>query len=347
MSSGDAPYDALTKLLASVPRCHFAHLPTPLEPLTRLSAEVGGPPLWIKRDDCTGLAVGGNKTRKLEFLVGEALEQGADTLLSFGAVQSNHARQTAAAAARAGLACRLVLVDMVEYSEPAYENSGNVLLDHLLGAEITIVSSQAEAASAAGRIIDEETAAGRKVYGIPTGGSNAVGALGYVDCAREIFRQNRDQGVRVGTVVTAVSSAGTLAGLAAGFAALDPDVNVVGINVYDKDFEAQETTLRGLAAEVCETLGIQRPEPSRVELRHEFLAEGYGVPNAGVMDVVQRVASVEGVLLDPVYTGKAMAGLLSLIAGGSLGDGSSDAVVFLHTGGTPGLFAYRDAIDPR
>lgn len=336
--------ESLALAMKEFPRTHFAHLPTPLEPMPRLSELFGGPPLWIKRDDCTGLAVGGNKTRKLEFLVGDAVAQGAHTLLSFGALQSNHVRQTAAAAARAGMACRLVLVDMVRYREPAYESSGNVLLDELLGADVHVVADDAEAAGVVRKILDEESSAGRTVYVIPTGGSNATGALGYVECAREIVSQSRDLGLRVGTVVTAVSSAGTQAGLIAGFSVLGEDVRVLGINVYNPDFAAQEETLRSLVDEVIVSLDTKVPSAPPIEIRHDFLGKGYGFPNASVVDAISRTAKCEGILLDPVYSGKAMAGLRSMIGAGGFGDANSDAIVFLHTGGTPGLFAYRDAL---
>jgi L-cysteate sulfo-lyase len=344
MAPKELAIDSIEQTLERFPRTRFAHLPTPFESMPRLTEAFGGPPLWVKRDDCTGLAVGGNKTRKLEFLVGAAIAEGAETLLSFGALQSNHVRQTAAAAAKAGLRCRLVLVDKVQYREPAYETSGNVLLDDLLGADVHIVKNDAEAASVARKLLDEEAAAGRGVYAIPTGGSNAVGALGYVDCAKEIVAQSRERGVAVGSVVTAVSSAGTQAGLSAGFAALGADVRVLGLNVYNEDFADQEQTLRRLTTDVLASLGVEPANPPHLEIRHEFLGEGYGIPNAGVVDAVRCAAECEGLLLDPVYSGKAMAGLRTMVEAGEFGEIGADAVVFLHTGGTPGLFAYRDAL---
>jgi D-cysteine desulfhydrase family pyridoxal phosphate-dependent enzyme len=327
----------------------LGHLPTPLEPMQRLGAELGGVPLFIKRDDCTGLAVGGNKTRKLEFLVGDALAEGADTLLSFGALQSNHVRQTAAAAARAGMACRLVLVDMVAHREPAYESSGNLLLDELLGAEVQVVKSNDEAAVAARRVMDEESAAGRRLYVIPTGGSNAVGSLGYVECARELAQQSAEIGVQIGAVVTGTSSAGTQAGLVAGFAALGESARTIGINVYDADPAAQKALLAALVDDVAAKIGISPVPAESLELRHEFIGEGYGIPTEAMRAAVERTARREGVLLDPVYTGKAMAGLISLLGSGELQDaaGPGRAIVFVHTGGTPGLFAYRDALTER
>jgi len=315
--------------------------------MPRLRAELEGPPLWIKRDDCTGLAVGGNKTRKLEFLVGEARAQRADTLLSFGALQSNHARQTAAAASQVGLACHLVLVDKVAYREAAYESSGNVLLDQLLGAVVHVVKSDEEAAQAARRIIDAEQAAGRRVYAIPTGGSSAVGALGYVGCAQELVRQARELDVKLGTLVTATSSAGTQAGLVAGFAALGEPVHVLGINVYRDGPAVLEAELAKLVDEVATTIEIPPVPATSLHVRHDFLGPGYGVPTPAMREAVELTAQCEGILLDPVYTGKAMAGLIELVRRGELGNSEESedgAVVFLHTGGSPGLFAYREAL---
>lgn len=335
------------KPISDFPRIAMGHLPTPLEPMPRLGAEIDCASLYIKRDDCTGLAIGGNKTRKLEFLVGEALEQGAHTLLGFGALQSNHARQTAAAAARVGMRCRLVLLDLVQYREPAYDVSGNLLLDQLLGADVQIAKNDTEAAAAARRVMEEESAAGRKVYVIPTGGSNAVGALGYVECARELIAQSEELGFSIDTVITGTSSAGTQAGLVAGFAALGAEVRVLGINVYKPDHAALEAVLAGLVDEVTSKIEIPKVAKSALQVRHEFLGDGYGIPTEGMHEAVGLLARSEGILLDPVYTGKAMAGLITLVRDGELGtraDGDGRAIVFLHTGGTPGLFAYRDAL---
>ncbi len=332
--------------LDGFPRVRFAHLPTPLEPMPRLGAELGFERLWIKRDDCTGLAVGGNKTRKLEFLLGEAKAQGAETVLTFGALQSNHARQTAAAAARVGMACHLVLLDMVEYREAAYDVSGNVLLDELLGATLHMAKTDAEVADAVRRVVEDEAAAGRKLYVIPVGGSNATGSLGYVECARELVQQSRERGMTIGTVVTATSSTGTHAGLVAGFAALSEPVRVVGINVYKRDHAALETELVEHTTDVSAAIGAPAVEPTTLQLRHEFLGDGYGVPTAAMREAVELVARSEGILLDPVYSGKAMAGLIALVRTGEFDDAvreEGEGIVFLHTGGTPGLFAYRDA----
>lgn len=345
----DGQEELQLKPLSEFSRVEMGHLPTPLESMPRLGAALGCSSLLIKRDDCTGLAIGGNKTRKLEFLVGEAVEQGADTLLGFGALQSNHVRQTAAAAARVGMACRLVLLDLVEYREPAYDVSGNLLLNQLLGADVQIVKSEAEAVDATRRVMDEEKSAGRRVYVIPTGGSNAVGALGYVECAREISAQSKEMGHRIGTLITGTSSGGTQAGLVAGFAALDEDVRVIGINVYEQDHDDLEAVLADLVGKVTAKIEISPVASAALQVRHDFIGPGYGVPTDAMREALELTARCEGILLDPVYTGKAMAGLFSMVRSGELEGASDDteqAIVFLHTGGTPGLFAYRDALAP-
>jgi len=336
------------KLIDDFPRVRFAHLPTPLEPMERLGAELGCPSLWVKRDDCTGLASGGNKTRKLEFLIAEALQSGADTILSFGALQSNHARQTAAAANKVGLRCRLVLVDMVEYREPAYEISGNLFLDQLLGAELDIVDNDQDAVAATQSILEEESQAGRQVYVIPTGGSNTVGSLGYVECARELIDQTQTLGIRIGTIVLGTSSAGTQAGLVAGFAAMGASVDVLGINVYKKNHDALEADLSTLVEALAVKLEIGPIPKEALRLQHGFLGDGYGIPTPAMREAVDLVARCEGLLLDPVYTGKAMAGLMSLLREGSIhetNNANADAIIFLHTGGMPGLFAYLEAFN--
>lgn len=328
--------------LDKFPRVSLGHFPTPLEPLPRLSQELGGPPIWIKRDDCTGLASGGNKTRKLEFLMGEALRQGADTVLCFGALQSNHVRQTAAASARLGLACHAILSDIVSYREPAYDVSGNLLLDDLLGAEVHVVKDSAAALAVAREVVQGLERKGRLHYSIPVGGSNVIGALGYVACAAELCSQADELKLSLGSVITATSSAGTQAGLVAGFAALGRAVPVQGINVYSLDFEAQTGELAKLCAEVCVALDTAPVDAAALKLCNEFLGKAYGDPTAETVEAIRLVARCEGILLDPVYSGKAMAGLIAMIRRGEWA--GSDAAVFLHTGGTPALYAYRDAL---
>jgi len=328
--------------LSRIPRRRLAHLPTPLEALDRLRSEIGGPPLWIKRDDCTGLATGGNKARKLEFLVGAALEASADTLVTFGALQSNHARQTAAAAARVGLACELILVRRVAWDEPAYTRAGNLLLDELLGARIHVVDDDAEAARRLAERLAFFEAKGRSAYVIPPGGSNATGALGYVVCAGELLEQARAAGFSPGTIVHATSSTGTQAGLLVGLRAHGSAARVLGVNVYSRDRAKLERTLAAACAELAEDLAVPPPPAAALQVDHDFLGPDYGIPTDAMRDALRRVARCEGILLDPVYSGKAMAALIARVQRGDLP--RDEPVVFLHTGGAASLSAYPQAL---
>lgn len=336
--------------LARFPRIRLGHGPTPLEPMDRLSARLagpaGGPRLWIKRDDCTGLSTGGNKTRKLEYLMADAVTQGADIVLTQGATQSNHARQTAAACAKLGLACHILLEDRTGFRDPAYTLSGNVLLDKLHGAIVKRrpggVDMQAEMEAVAAQLRD----AGRKPYVIPGGGSNPVGALGYVLAALELVNQAAEIGLRVDHVVHATGSAGTQAGLVAGFVGLNSLIPVLGIGVRAPR-EKQEANVLALAIRTADHLGLP---PGTVRAEHvmancDYVGQGYGIPTAGMVEAIQMVAETEGVLLDPVYSGKGMAGLIDLIRRGRFRP--AENVVFLHTGGAVGLFGYPDAFDLR
>lgn len=327
--------------LARFPRRRYTPGPTPLEPLPRLSAELGGPEIWIKRDDLTGLAAGGNKTRKLEFLVAEALAQGADTLVTVGAPQSNHCRLTLAAAAREGLRCRLVIEERVAGTY-APDASGNNFLFDLMGVEkITVVGRGADLAAAMQAEADELSRAGRRAYVIPGGGSNALGALGYVACAEELQHQAFDMGLAFDRMVCASGSAGTHAGLLVGLAMLNTGVPVTGVNVRRPRAE-QEGNVHKLAVESAALLGVEAPAREAVVCLDEWVGEGYSIPTSGMVEAVRLLARLEGVLLDPVYTGKAMDGLISLVRRGDIGSG--ERVVFLHTGGSPGLFAYEDVL---
>jgi len=323
--------------LARFARARFAHLPTPLEPAPRLSAELGVD-LWIKRDDCTGLAGGGNKTRKLEFLLGEALEQGADTLITQGAVQSNHVRQTAAAAASFGMACRVVLENRTGNQAEDYLWSGNVLLDRLLGARIRTVEAGSDMNAEMALDAEEVRAAGGTPYVIPGGGSNAIGALGYVDCALELAAQANDEGLVIDRMVTATGSAGTHAGLVAGLAVSGADIPVLGIGVRAPK-QKQEENVFNLAVETAALLGHrERVSRDMVVADCNYVGAGYGLIDQGVADALALAARTEGLLLDPVYTGKAMKGLIALARQGAF---EGQTVVFLHTGGAQGLFGYQ------
>jgi len=320
------------------PRINLAHLPTPLEPMSRLSRYLGGPDIWIKRDDCTGLGSGGNKTRKLEFLMADALEKGADTIITLGAVQSNHVRQTAAASARLGLACHGLLETEVPCSQESYRASGNVLLDGLFAATVEYHEHGSDLAALALERANELKAEGRVPYIIPVGGSNAIGALGYVDCANELAAQLRESGLSPNHLVHATGSAGTQAGLLAGLHGLDSDIRVCGVSV-SADQATQFNKVRVLIDELALLGGLDGSiEDHRIVVRDSYVGEGYGMPTEGMREAVRLCAEKEGILLDPVYSGKAMAGLIDMIRSGELAQ--DDTVVFLHTGGSAGLFAY-------
>jgi D-cysteine desulfhydrase family pyridoxal phosphate-dependent enzyme len=306
-------------------RIRLADLPTPLEPLDRLSAELRGPRVWIKRDDAAGLGGGGNKLRKLEFLLAAARDEGADIVLTSGAVQSNHARLTAAACARLGIACELWLNRRVAGRPAAYERTGNVLLDRLLGARIELVDGDIDPEPAAERRADALRRDGRRPFVIPAGGSNALGALGYVECAREILAQARTD---FGAIVVASGSGGTLAGLAAGLGGAGWRGRLVGVSV-----SAPAAEMHGrVAALVADLPG----EPAVFTIEDRFYGSSYGVPTKAGGDAIRLFARTEGVFLDPVYTGKAAAALIAL-APELTGD-----VLFLHTGGFPALFAHEE-----
>jgi L-cysteate sulfo-lyase len=330
--------------LARFPRVRFAHLPTPLEPMPSLTRLLDGPQLYVKRDDCTGLATGGNKTRKLEFLIGEALAQGADTLITHGAVQSNHVRQTAAAARRYALRCAALLERRVPGYGPTYETAGNVLLDRLLGAELRFVAPDSDMDEACAGLAEEIRARGGKPYYIPGGGSNPVGALGYVNAALELLQQANDLGVRIDGVVHATGSTGTQSGLVCGLEGANAGIHVLGVCVR-RPAVAQEEAVYQTASATAEYLGIKGGlERARVRANGDYVGPGYGVPTAATIDAIRLAALHEGLLLDPVYSGKAMAGLIDLCRTGFFRRGQN--VVFLHTGGAAALFAYERDFPP-
>ncbi len=329
--------------LARFPRIHLAHLPTPLEPMERLSRELGGPEIWIKRDDCTGLSTGGNKTRKLEFLMAEAADQGADLVITQGATQSNHARQTAAFAAKLGMGCHILLEDRTGSKDPNYNLNGNVFLDYLHGATAEKrgpgLDMNAELDSLAARFRAE----GRKVYSIPGGGSNPTGALGYVNCALELVHQANEMGLRIDRLVHATGSAGTQAGLVVGLKAMHAQVPLLGFGVRAPKPKQEENVYK-LAVATAEKLGcpgvVARED---VAANTDYVGEGYGIPTEGTLEAIEMFAQLEGILLDPVYSGKAAAGLIDFARQGRFGRG--EKVVFLHTGGSAALFGYTAAFD--
>ncbi len=326
-----------TDLLARFPRADLGHWPTPLLRADRLSADVDAE-VWLKRDDCSGLALGGNKTRKLEFLLGQAMADGCTGAVTFGALQSNHARQTAAACARLGLTCDLVLVRAVDRTDDHYLRSGNLLLDDLLGATVHQAADDDEAFTVFASLVAVAEAEGRSLYGIGPGGSDPVGTLGYVAAAHELADQAAAQGVDVGRVVVAASTAGTASGMILGLAAADVDA-VVDVACVYADAEHTAATIRGLLAGTADLLGVEVPGDDRWTITDATLGPGYGIPTPEGDAAIATLARTEGVLLDPVYTGKAMAHLLATA------DAAGDrATVFVHTGGAPGLFAYVDAL---
>ncbi len=335
--------DTLRTALSAQPRERLAHLPTPLEVLSRLSAKLSGPRILVKRDDCTGLGLGGNKTRKLEFLMAQAQARGADTVITTGGVQSNHVRQSAAAAAKLGLACELVLTRVVPWGGPDYEQTGNIQLDRLFGARVHLHDGNTNRSEAMAALADTLTAQGRTPFSIPTGGSNVTGALGYAAAALELFDQFQGMDLRPRAVVHACSSGGTQAGLSAGFAALDPELQVIGVDV-DANPQAVECDVRRLAEEVWKLLGLVGGLPQDcVTLEAGYAGEAYGLPTPAMSDAIRLCAELEGLLLDPVYSGKAMAGLIGMVRAGRFSP--DDTIVFLHTGGTPALFPYRSALE--
>ncbi|HNP66047.1 MAG TPA: D-cysteine desulfhydrase [Woeseiaceae bacterium] len=329
--------------LSDFPRARLAHLPTPLEHLPRLSKHLGGPDIYVKRDDCTGLATGGNKTRKLEFSMGEALAKGADTIITVGAIQSNHVRQTAAAACKLGLACEVMLEHRVNKPSATYRNSGNVFLDRIFGANLREYPAGTDFDAAMLKVADEVRARGGKPYYIPGGASNPVGALGYVACGIELLDQFGEQGLKADHIVSATGSAGTHAGLIVGLRGSGSELPVLGIGVNAPQ-DVQEQRVYKLAVETAERVSapgcVTRED---IVADCSYIGAGYGVPTDAMNEAVLMLARYEGLLFDPVYSGKALAGMIDYIRKGRFGRGQN--VVFLHTGGSAGLFAYSDVLE--
>lgn len=326
--------------LAQHPRVSLGHFPTPLEPMDRLSEELGGPRLWVKRDDCTGLSTGGNKTRKLEYLMADAVEKGADTIITQGATQSNHARQTAAAAARHGMACHILLEDRTGSEDPNYIMNGNVLLDRLHGASVSKRGGGTDMNAEMEALAEALLKDGKTPYIIPGGGSNPIGALGYVNCAREMVEQATALGLDIDAMVHATGSSGTQAGLVAGLAAIQSDIHLLGIGVRAPQ-EKQEAMVFDLALRTVKHLGLNVEIPrNTVRANCQYVGGGYGVPTEGMVEAIKLLARTEGLLFDPVYSGKGLDGLIDLVRSGYF-DGMQN-VVFLHTGGSAALFGYSE-----
>ncbi|WP_371171052.1 D-cysteine desulfhydrase [Aliiroseovarius sp. 2305UL8-7] len=327
--------------LARFPRLHLAHLPTPLEPMNRLSKELGVE-IWIKRDDCTGMSTGGNKTRKLEFLMAEAEAQGADMVMTQGATQTNHGRQTAAFAAKLGLDCHILLEDRTGYNNANYNNNGNVLLDHLHGATTEKFPGGHDMVAEMEKEAEKKRAEGRNVYVIPGGGSNPTGALGYVNAAFELLSQANNSGLKIDRLVHATGSSGTQAGLVTGMCAMNAQVPVLGIGTRAPQ-PKQEQMVFDLATRTAEKLGcagvVKRED---VMANTDYVGEGYGLPTQSGIEAIQMFAELEGILLDPCYSAKGAAGLIDLARKGAFKD---ERIVFLHTGGAAALGGYDFAFD--
>jgi L-cysteate sulfo-lyase len=325
--------------LARFPRVGLGHFPTPLEKLENLTKALGGPEIYIKRDDCTGLATGGNKTRKLEFLVADAMAKGADTLVTQGATQSNHVRQTAAAARKVGMTCHALLERRVENAGDNYETAGNVLLDDMLRLEYAFRPNGSDMNAEAMALADTLREKGKKPYFIPGGGSNTIGALGYAHAAMELVYQADTSGLNIDKIVHATGSAGTQAGLLAGLHAISAPIDVIGISVRAQR-EVQIKNVHKLAVATADLIGVKAELPiEMVEAYDEYVGPGYGQPTDKMVDAIAMLASEEGIFLDPVYSGKGMAGMIGLVEKGILKKG--ETVVFIHTGGSAALFAYE------
>jgi len=325
----------MTLSINNLPRIPINFLPTPLVELKRLADVLDGPRIFVKRDDLTGLALGGNKTRKLEFLLGEALSQDCDAVITGGDIQSNHCRQTAAAAAAVGLECHLALGGQ----QPAFPD-GNLLLDYLFGAIIHWCGEQRKGEQIP-EIAEKLRSEGRKPYVVPYGGSNAIGAIGFVAAVSELKDQMSTLNNKVDYVILPSGSGGTYAGITVGVDIYDLSMKVIGIGI-DRGESGEppyESELATLTNQIAEKLGIEsRYTASKFQMRYKYFGEGYGVVGDLEREAIQLVAKYEGILLDPVYTGRAMGGLIDMIRNKEFT--SSDTVLFWHTGGTPALFEY-------
>jgi L-cysteate sulfo-lyase len=316
------------------PRLAFAHLPTPLEPLPRLSKHLGGSEIWIKRDDQTGLAGGGNKTRKLEYLLADAQALPARVIITGGAPQSNHCRQTAAAAAHCGFRCVLVLS-----GDPPAVATGNVLLDELLGAEIVWTRGENREALMQ-TVFEKEKAAGNCPYLIPIGGSNKIGAAAYAAAILELADQLKSSSFS--RICFASSSGGTHAGLAVGAKAFMPQTQVLGISV-DEPLEELKNNVARLATDTAGLLNLSLAfTPNDIAANVDYIGGGYAIMGERERETIRLVARLEGVLVDPVYTAKALGGMIDLIQKGEIHKG--ERVLFWHTGGGPALFAYAEQL---
>lgn len=321
-------------------KVNLGFFPTPLVFLKNLTAYLNGPQIYMKRDDCTGLATGGNKTRKLEFLLAHALEQQCDTLLTGGGMQSNHVRQTAAAAAQFGFKCVVVLNESHYREDELYKNNGNIVLDRIFGATLHIVSKETNVEEEMGKVYQQLKRDGAKPYLIPLGGSNEIGAIGYVAAAEETYKQCQESKINATHLICAVGTGGTQSGLVIGKHLNDWDVMVQGFSVGVKN-PVEKIRVPQVLESTCRLLHVS-PEyiKDSYEIDEDFIGVGYGQTTEESLAAIKLVAQTEGILLDPVYTGKAMAGLIDYIKKDRYK--KSDVLVFFHTGGTFALSAYAN-----
>ena len=317
-------------------RIKLGHFPTPVEFLNNITELLNGPQIYIKRDDCTGLATGGNKTRKLEFLMPEAINNQADLVVTVGAVQSNHTRQTAAACALLGLKCLIVLEQRLADAPNAYMSSGNVFLDKLFGAEVILCPSEKDVKEYAEEIMAERKNQGVNPYYIPVGGSNHIGELGYVECMKEIIEYDKDN--LFTHIVLASGSGGTHSGSIVGKTYYKNNIKIVGISVKDKKHDQEEKVFK-LAQSACNYINCNQPKREDVLVFDDYVGEGYGVPTEGMKKAVKLMATKEAILLDPVYSGKCFDGLMDLVSKKYFKD--TDKLLFIHTGGAVSLHAYE------
>ncbi|MES2256756.1 MAG: D-cysteine desulfhydrase family protein [Pseudomonadota bacterium] len=331
----------LAAMLAGFPRLGLAQLPTPLEPLKRLTAHLGGPTIWIKRDDATGLGLGDNKLRKLDFVLAEAVAMKADILVSGGVVQSNSQRQVAAAAAKLGLECHLAVYQgRVAPPSRAYERSGNAFLNRLFGAHLHDVPWTGDRNAAIQGLAVKLRGQGGNVFVVPYGVSNALGAVGYASAIAEIAYQSRAAGFNPAAIVHSSGSGGTQAGLCVGASVALNDTRIVGIDI-DAEPARVRAEVSSCAKAACDLLGVPFSEAA-IEVIAGHAGPAYGVPHAATIEAIKLAGALEGLVLDPVYTGKGLAGLIALVRGGRWR--ADEHIIFLHTGGVPALFAYESVL---
>jgi L-cysteate sulfo-lyase len=327
-------------MIENFKRVSLGHFPTPVEHLKSISDYLGGPQIFVKRDDCTGLATGGNKTRKLEFILADAIDKNADLVVTVGAIQSNHARQTAAACAKLGLKCLIVLEQRLKNAPEIYMSSGNVFLNKVFGAEMILCPPDRDVKDYADEIMEEKKHSGENPYFIPVGGSNHLGELGYIECMREIIEnQNKDIFTHI---VLATGSGGTHAGLVAGKTIFQSEIKVIGISIKDNKSNQEERVYQ-LATNSLKYVNSSAPNREDVFVDDSYVGPGYAEPTDGMRKALSLMATREGILLDPVYSGKAFDGLIGLVRSNFFK--TTDKVLFLHTGGSAAIPAFEWAFE--